>query len=492
MTEKNQWENAFTFMMAMIGSAVGLGNIWRFPYIAYSNGGGEFIIPYIVAILCVGIPFIYVEYGAGYRFKASLSKILRKINKDYEYIGWFILIIPYLILTYYTCIIGWNIIYLFLSFFKGWGPDTDSFFTQSMLHSTTNPMGIFSIVIPIFLAVAFVWVIIWFISHKDLNKGLGKVCKILIPLLFFIMAGIVLYSITLPGASTGITALFTPHWHHGPLMDLLDVNLWLAAFGQIVFSLSLGLCIMLTYSSYLPKGVDLVKNGFIVAITNSAFEIFTAVGMFSIIGYMSVSSHVPIDNVITDGAGLAFIVLPSVFNTMGHAGYIVGPLFFICLFFAALTSALSLIEPLSSALSDKFGIEREKATKYICIVGFLISIIYTSGYGVTLLTYFDDFLNQFGLLLTIIIECIIFGWIYKIEDIMETLNENSKLKIGKTWKFIIKYFIPLVIGVMWIKGNFDNFINEGVTKAVIQIILLAVMIIVPIIFTRLPAKVEDY
>ncbi|WP_295722236.1 sodium-dependent transporter [uncultured Methanobrevibacter sp.] len=492
MAEKNQWENAFTFMMAMIGSAVGLGNIWRFPYIAYSNGGGKFIIPYIVAILCVGIPFIYVEYGAGYRFKASLSKILRNINEKYEVIGWFVLIIPYLILTYYTCIIGWNIIYLFLSFFKGWGPDTDGFFTQSMLHSTTNPMGIFSIVIPIFLSVAFAWVIIWFISHRDLNKGLGKACKILIPLLFFIMAGIVFYSITLPGASAGIHALFTPQWGSDPLGDLLNLNIWLAAFGQIVFSLSLGLCIMLTYSSYLPKGVNLVKNGFIVAITNSAFEIFTAVGMFSIIGYMSLTSHVPIDNVITDGAGLAFIVLPSVFNTMGNAGYIIGPLFFICLFFAAITSALSLVEPLSAALSDKFGMSREKATKYICVVGFLISIIYTSGYGITLLTYFDNFLNQFGLLLTIIIECIIFGWIYKIEDIIETINENSKIKMGKLWKFIIKYFIPIVIGFMWIKGNFDNFVNEGFMKTVIQLILLAVMILVPIILTKLPSKVEDY
>ncbi len=487
MTEKNQWDSTITFLLAMIGSAVGLGNIWRFPYVAYTNGGGAFIIPYIVAILCVGIPFIYVEYGAGYKFKASLSKILNQINEKYEYIGWCILIIPYLILTYYTCIIGWNIIYLFLSFTKGWGSNTDSFFTNTMLQSSTNPIGILNIVLPIFLCVLIVWFIIWFISHKDLNKGLGRVCKILIPLLFFIMAGIVIYAITLPGAYTGIQALFTPKWD-----QIFNLNIWLAAFGQIVFSLSLGLCIMLTYASYLPEGEDLVKNGLIVAISNSGFEIFTAVGMFSILGFMSLSQNLPIDKVVTDGAGLAFIALPNVFNAMGHVGYILGPLFFICLFFAALTSALSLVEPLSSALIDKFGLSRKRATLYICVVGFLISIMFTTSYGVSLLTYFDGFLNQFGLLLTLIIECIIFGWIYSIDDIMGAINKHSKIQLGRTWKFIIRYFIPLIIGIMWVKGNFDTFFTDDFMKTIIQLLIIAVMIIVPIIFTKMPAKVDDY
>lgn len=487
MTEKNQWKNNMTFLLAMIGSAVGLGNIWRFPYISYTNGGGAFLVPYIIAIACVGLPFIYIEYGAGYRFKASLSKILRKINRKFEYIGWFILMVPYLILTYYTCILGWNIIYLFLSFNKGWGQDTNGFFMNSVLQASNNPMSALHMVLPVLFAIFIVWFILWFISHKDLNDGLGNVCAVLIPVLFVLMAGIVIYSLTLPGAYIGVKALFTPDWS-----QITNINIWLAAFGQIVFSLSLGLCIMLTYASYLPKGVDLVKNGLTVGLTNSGFEVFTAVGMFSILGFMSLSSGLPLDKVVSAGTGLAFIALPSVFDKMGFVGYIIGPLFFICLFFAGLTSALSLVEPISSALIDKFGISRKRASTYICIVGFLIAIIYSTSYGNNILTYFDQFLNQFGLLLTMIIECVIFGWIYKIDDIVDSINKYSKHKIGKTWKFIIRYFIPIVIGIMWITGNIQNFASGDSNQIIIQGLLLLVMIVVPILFTKAKPKVDDY
>ena len=415
MAEKNEWDSTLTFMLAMIGSAVGLGNIWRFPYIAYSHGGSNFILPYLVAIITVGIPFIYVEYGVGYKYKASLSKILKQFNEKFEFIGWFILAIPYLILTYYACIIGWNIIYLILSFSKGWGTDTEIY----DLFAPPNNLNSF--------------------IHTYFN-----------------------------------------------------IDLWLDAFGQIVFSLSLGLCIMLTYASYLSKNENLIKNGLIVALANCSFELFTATGIFSILGFMSLKEHVPVNNLIQDGAGLAFIALPKVFNVMGIAGYVIGPLFFICLFFAAFTSALALVEPLSSALIDKFNISRKKATTLICGIGFLISIIFTSSYGVDLLTYFDQFLNQFGLLLTIILECVIFAWIYKIEDIIEILNKNSNIKLGRKWKFIIKYFIPIIVGVLWINGNFDTFITNNHMQTIIQLIIFATIIIIPLILTKMSPRSKKY
>lgn len=488
MTENsNQWNSTLGFLLAMIGSAVGLGNIWRFPYIAYTNGGGTFLIPYIIAILCVGAPFVFIEYGAGYKFKAGLSKTLRTINKKYEYIAWAIQMIPFLILTYYTCIIGWNIIYLVLSFFKGWGTDTNTFFTTTLLQSSTNPIGLLHIVLPIFIAVAIAWFIIWFVSHRNLNDGIEAVCKIVIPLLFILMAGIVIYSLTLPGAFKGVSVLFTPNWS-----QISNINIWLAAFGQIVFSLSLGLCIMFTYASYLPEDIDLVKNGLTVAFTNSGFEVFTAIGMFSILGFMSLVSNIPIDQVVTQGAGLAFVVLPRVFNTMGLVGYVIGPIFFLCLFFAGFTSAIALVEPLNSSISEKFNLSRKKSVTIICSIGFLISILYTTTYGSALLTYFDGFLNQFGLLLTVIIECIIFGWIYGLDGLLESINRGSKHKLGRTWKFMIKYFIPIIVGIMWLQGNYTSFTSSDHIQVLIQFILLAVLFIVPIILYKIPAKVKDY
>ncbi len=252
------------------------------------------MIPYVIAILFVGVPFIFVEYGAGYKFKAGLSKILRKINKKYEYIAWFIQMIPFLILTYYTCIMAWDLIYLLLSFFKGWGSNPDSFFTNTVLQNSNSLMGMTHLVLPVLTAIIVIWAIIWFISHRDLNSGIAKANKILMPLLFIIMAGIVVYSFILPGSNIGRIALFTPNW-----AELTNVNIWLAAFGQIVFSLSLGLCIMLTYASYLPDDTDLVENGLIIAFTNSGFEVFSAIGVFGILGYMSFSTGIPLSNVVT-------------------------------------------------------------------------------------------------------------------------------------------------------------------------------------------------
>lgn len=484
---QNQWNSSIGFLLAMIGSAVGLGNIWRFPYIAYTNGGGTFLIPYIIAILCVGAPFVFIEYGAGYKFKAGLSRTLRTINRKYEYIAWAIQMVPFLILTYYTTIIGWNLIYLLLSFNKSWGPDTNDFFTNTFLQNVTTPSGMLHIVMPIFISVLVVWLIIWFVSHRDLNKGVERVSKIVVPVLFVLMAIIIIYSITLPGSFKGINALFTPDW-----TKIANIDVWLAAFGQIVFSLSLGLCIMFTYASYLPEGTDLVKNGLTVAFTNSAFEVCTAVGMFSIIGFMSLMSSTPIDQVVTQGAGLAFIVLPSVFNTMGTVGYIIGPLFFICLFFAGFTSAIALVEPVNASISEKFNLSRKRTVTLICIVGFLIATLFTSSYGSELLTYFDGFLNQFGLLLTVIVECVIFGWIYDLDELAKAINRDSKVKLGRTWKFMIRFFIPVIVGIMWIKGNYDSFTSNDPIQILVQYILLAVLFLIPVIFYKLPAKVKDY
>ena len=178
--DKNQWNSTFTFLMAMIGAAVGLGNIWRFSYVLYSNGGGAFFIPYFVAIFIMGIPFLILEYGLGATFKDSLSNILKKIRPQLEVIGWITAFLVFLVLTYYVVIMGWDLIYLILSLFKGWGSNPDNFFMTNIVVGSNNLNGITSFVIPTLLATLFMWAVIWFISHKALDKGISKVVNILI------------------------------------------------------------------------------------------------------------------------------------------------------------------------------------------------------------------------------------------------------------------------------------------------------------------------
>lgn len=486
-TKKQEWNSNLAFMMAMIGSAVGLGNIWRFPNVLYSNGGGSFMIPYIVSLFLLGISFVLVEYAVGFKFKKSLARILFAVSKKLEPVAWFILLIVFLITTYYVCVVGWDLIYIFLSFTKAWGSNPDLFFTNSVLHSTTSMSGLFTIVPAVLGSVFAIWFIAWFILKRDLNEGIGNVSKILLPLLCIIVVVIVAFSLTLPGASIGYTQIFRPDWS-----ALTNLDVWLAAFGQIVFSLSLGMAIAMTYASYLPEGSKLVDNAVIVAFSNSGFEVFNSIGIFSILGFMTLSSGIPFNELVTSGTGLAFVVFPQVFNTMGPAAHIIGPLFFICILFAGITSVIALLEGVCYSISEKFLIERKKTATVVCIVGFLISTIFATGIGSTLLGIFDGYLNNFALLFAVLLECIIFGWIYKFDDLIETLNNNSKIQVGKTWKVVIKYILPICIAGLWIQGVYSTVSEANSLSTTVMLILTVILIVVPAIFAKLPAINKDY
>ena len=488
MSEKKiEWNSNFAFMMAMIGSAVGLGNIWRFPNVLYANGGGSFMIPYIVSLFLLGISFVLVEYAVGYRFKKSVGKILFEISKKLEPIAWFIVLVVFLITTYYVCVVGWDLIYVVLSFTKAWGADPNLFFSSNVLQATDALSGFFQIVPMVLASVFAVWLIIWLIVKRDLNDGIGNVSKILMPLLCLIVVFIVIFSLTLPGASVGYTQIFTPDW--GALTNL---DVWLAAFGQIVFSLSLGMAIAMTYASYLPDKSKLVDSAVTVAFSNSIFEVFNSIGIFSILGFMFVSTGIPFDELVTSGTGLAFVVFPQVLNTLGPMGYVIGPLFFLCILFAGITSAIALLEVATYAISEKFDIGRKKTVTMICVLGFIISIIFTTSLGSTILGAFDAFLNNFALLLGILIECIIFGWIYDFDKLISTLNKDSRIKVGKLWKIVIKFILPLCIAVLWIQGVYTTITTADQLSLFIMGILTVILIVLPIVFTKLPAKNEDY
>lgn len=476
-----QWESTLSFLMAMIGSAIGLGNIWRYPYVVYSNGGGAFLIPYLISILLMALPYLYLEYGVGYEFKTSVPKMFKKVKGKLEIIGWFICFVSFLILTYYVVVIGWDLIYFILSFTKGWGANPNTFYTITLLHSTTSLNGLTTIVWPVLISLIVIWFIIWYISHQNLNSGIGKFSKILIPTLIIMMAIVVVYSVTLPGANIGYTALFTPNWN-----AIKDPNIWLAAAGQILFSLSLGWGVASTYASYLPEKTKLINNGIIVTISNCGFELFAAIGVFSILGFMSLSQGVPINGLVTQGSGLIFVAFPTIFNVMGNYAYVLGPLFFLCVFFAGITTTISLLEPLSYGITRKFKIKRKKVVTVLCLIGFAVSLIYTTGIGSYLLTISDTFLNQFCVLFGIVLECLVFGWLYNIDKILNIVNNNCKYKLGSWWKYLIKYIIPIIFICLWVNGIYTLIIDDNLVSIIFELIIAVILIIMPMIFTLLP------
>jgi NSS family neurotransmitter:Na+ symporter len=479
MSEHAQWDSSLSFIFAMIGAAVGLGNIWRFSYVLYSNGGGSFFIPYFVAIAIMGIPFLILEYGVGFSFKESFSKILRKINPKFEMIAWILVLFVFIVTIYYMVILSWDLVYLLSSFTFNWGTDTAAYFVQKVGGSSNLANASF-LLIPTTVGVLILWVVLWFISHRDVDKGIGKVSKILIPALFVIMAIIIVYALTLPGASLGISTLLTPDWS-----KLLDVNIWLAAFAQIIFSLSMGQAIALTYASYLPENSKLVDNVLIVVASNSTFEICTAFGVFSILGYMSATAGTPMVQLVTEGTGLVFIVFPMIFNIMGPIGRILAPLLFLAILFAGVTSALGFLEPMLSSTSNKLGWSRKKTATVLSIVGCACSLLLTTGISSYLVGIIDTFVNEFGILILIGVQCIIFAWVYGVEHIIPALNESSTFKVGKTWTFIIKYLLPLVLVVMWAIGIIELFSNAKTFEIIVDVIIIAAVLVFASVLTKI-------
>ena len=487
MSEKLEWDSSLSFIFAMIGAAVGLGNIWRFSYVLYSNGGGSFFIPYFIAIAIMGIPFLILEYGVGFSFKESFSKILKDINERFEYIAWALVLFVFIVTIYYMVILSWDMVYLLSSFTFSWGTDTAAYFSTTV-GGSSDLAGAGFLLVPTTICVILMWIVLWYISHKDVDEGIGKVSKVLIPSLFVIMAIIVIYALTLPGHMIGVDALLRPRWSM-----LLDINIWLAAFAQIIFSLSMGQAIALTYASYLPKASKLTDNVLVVVASNSLFEIFTAFGVFSILGYMSLQSGTAVADLVTQGTGLVFIVYPTVFNVLDQWAYVLGPLFFLTVYLAGLTSILSTIEPLSFSIQNKFGLSRKRTMTILIIVGALVSMVYATSFGGDLLGFVDTFINQIALLFGVIVECILFAWEFKADKLIDFLNKRTKtIKVGGWWIVIVKYVLPIFLAIVWIGGMYDV-ISAGTFDQLVFTVISAVLLLgATLIFTVLPAKNPDW
>lgn len=482
MVEKTQWNSPLAFILAMIGAAVGLGNIWRFSYVVYSNGGGSFFIPYLIAIAIMGIPFLILEYGMGFTFNDSFSNTLKRINPKLEYISWILILLVFIVAIYYIVILSWDLVYLASSFTFQWGSDSALYFAENV-GGSPDLSNAGSFLIPTTISVLIMWIILWFISHRDLNDGIGKLSKIIIPALFALMIMIVIYALTLPGADIGIETLIKPDW-----MTLLNINIWLAAFSQIVFSLSMGQAIAFTYASYLPDNSKLNDNVLLVVFANSAFEVFTAFGIFSILGYMSYTTGTPMIQLVNEGTGLIFIVFPMIFNVMGSAGHILAPLLFLAILFAGISSAVAIFEPMVSSTENKFKWSRRKTVTLLSIIGCASSLIFTTGISSYLVEVVDTFVNEFGILLMIAVQCIIFTWIYDVDSLIPTLNENSRFKVGKRWKFIIKYVLPIFLIIMWLIGLDDLFLNANSFELAADITIIAVVLVFSAIFTKINTK----
>jgi NSS family neurotransmitter:Na+ symporter len=456
--QREQWNSRIGFILAAVGSAIGLGNIWRFPYMAYENGGGAFFIPYLFAMISAGIPFMIMEFSLGHKLRGASPKIFAKLGENFglrlEWLGWFQVSIAAVIAIYYVAIIGWAISFFGFSFDQSWGADTNAFFFTEYLkigdHSPTN-LGNFqlNIAIPMTLAWSFTFIAIF----TGVRGGIERASKIMMPLLFIMVLVLIGRIIFLPGALEGLNYLFQPDFS-----KILDAKVWSAAYGQIFFTLSVGFAIMLAYSSYLPEKSDINNNAFMTVLINCGFSILAGVLIFAILGYMAQEQAKPITEVVSSGVGLAFVTIPAAINLL-PAPYIFGPLFFFALVVAGLSSHISIIEAVTSALIDKLCMPRKKAAVIVCATGFVISMAFATNGGLLLLDLIDYFINNVALLASCFVELIILAWLFKIADIREYANKISDFSIGRWMDICLRFISPAMLAIILVKNLFNTFNN---------------------------------
>ncbi len=436
------FSSRYVFMLAAIGSAVGLGNIWRFPYIAYDNGGGAFLIPYIIALLTAGIPLLFLDFALGHRYRGSAPLVFRRFSKRTESLGWVQVGIAFFITIYYAAIIAWAGLYAIKSLNQAWGDDTNDYFFTEFLRFDAEAAFSLDIVPQIAIALFFVWVLAIAVLAIGVDKGIGKVSMVFMPLLIIIFLIVCIRAVFLPGAEVGLDALFTPNWE-----ALKNPTVWVAAYGQIFFSLSVGFGIMLTYSSYLKPRTNLTGTGLVTGFANSSFEVLAGIGVFAALGFMAVQSNVPVDEVATSGIGLAFVAFPAIFNQMPLGG-IFGFLFFASLFIAGFTSLFSLLEVVVSAVKDKFDLKRKTAAISVGVVMAVLSLaLFSTTSGLASLDIMDKFTNNVGIVAIALIVVVVVDWVLRrIDEFSMHLNAVSSFRVNAIWRISVVNVTTLVLG----------------------------------------------
>lgn len=443
---RENWSARSGFILAAIGSAVGLGNIWRFPYVAYENGGGAFLIPYLIALFTAGLPLLFLDYAIGHRNRQAAPQAYARIWQPAQALGWWQVMVCLIIAIYYAAVLMWSASYIYFSLGQVWGSDPEGFFFQQFLQNNSNTTFKAQWVAHLLWPLLLIWMLTLFILYGGIRKGVELSNRIFMPLLLVLFVVLVIQALRMPGAVQGLDAFFKPNWQ-----AMWDYKVWLAAYGHIFFSLSVGFGIMVTYASYLKPKSDLTGSGFVVGFANSAFEILAGIGVFAALGYMAHMSAQPVSEVVSGGIGLAFIAFPKIISSLGSGATAFGMLFFGALLVAGITSLVSILQVPIAALQDKLAWSRRKAVTVVGGGCAVISVaLFSSVNAITLLDIIDHFMNNIGIVLGALLSIILVAWFKpsQLQQLQQHSNHVSSIQLGRAWVFCLKVLTPLVLLVI--------------------------------------------
>ena len=441
--ERSSFSGKIGFALAAAGSAVGLGNIWRFPYLAAKYGGGIFLLVYIVLALTFGFALMSAEIALGRKTGLSAIGAYGALSKKFSFIGTLTALVPMIILPYYSVIGGWVTKYL-AAFCTGQARlAAESGFFESFISKQAEPLIWFLV----FLGITS------FVVLRGVEKGVEKVSSIMMPILVVLSVIIAVYAVTLPGAVNGVLYYITPDF------SKFSAKTVLAAMGQLFYSMSLAMGIMITYGSYMKKDVNLEASVKQIEIFDTGIAFLAGLMIIPAVFVFSGGDEAALGK----GPGLMFVTLPQVFESM-KGGTVIGAAFFILVLFAALTSSISLMETVVSIFSDKFKVKRSTACILTIAICLLLGIPSSLGFGLwggvkiiglSFLDFFDFISNSVLMPIVAFLTCIFAGYVIKPKTLADEIRRDGTFGREKVFTVMIKYLAPICILLILISSVLD-------------------------------------
>ena len=471
---RDNWASRMTFIFASIGSAVGLGNAWRFPGLAATYGGGAFLLVYLIAMVIMGWPLLCMEISIGRKTQKGAPGALYSINKKFEFVGWASVLNAFVIVCYYTVVLAWVIVMLFKSFKMGGltAPEAGNLFiTEVLTFKDIGAPGSMDVNAGMLWALLAAWVLMYLCIRKGAHS-VGKVVKytVIIPVVLLVILAIngMVKDIQV-SSGAGLLTLLKPDF--GKIVSEGKLaNLFIDAFGQVFYSLSIMMAIMVAYGSFVDKKSDIVKDTMIVAFSDFLISFLAGIVLFTTLsgtGMLEKYLESP-----SGGVGTAFIVYPQAIVSLTNNSAVNGIfafIFYMTLFTLAIDSAFSIVEGVSTAIADKLHLNKRKTVIAVCMLAGVISLVFASNSGLNWLDITDNMANTFNLILVGILECLTVGWFFDTKKIRYEMNRTiTPIKIGKKevqWKigawydWIIKILAPGILTVLIVWNFVTIFIS---------------------------------
>lgn len=447
--QETTWKSQSGYVWALIGSAVGFANILSFSAQVYKNGGGAFLIPYCIALFMLGIPMLILEGIIGHRWKEPLVTAYGNVwGKMGKVLGWLAVLACVSIGGFYIVLTGYSVAYTYFAATNAIPEDSKAFFMDSFLKISSGLKDIGTLSIPVFVATAAVAIATWFVLVRNVRDGVEKICSIFMPMLAFLMAVFAITACFLPGGINGLVYYLKPSFHR-----LLDPSLWRDVFGQLFFSLSLGLGIIVGYSRHTGKTTNIARSMLYVALGDFTVSFISGVAIFGCLAHISYMQNVPFDSILTSDSTfeIGFILFPQILQHFGpFLSQLIGTLFFFCVFIAGITGVFSIVESIAGNIEVEFNTSRRKAVSFTMATLLFLGIVFSMGVGSHLIDALVPMVIGTNMLIGGL--ALIIAFQYYSSDIRNDEVWRTKQGRPTVYAFCLRYIAPVLLAVILI-GN---------------------------------------